>query len=216
MTDRLRDRTREATRERLLDAGQRLFAERGYDRTTAAEIAAAAGVTERTFFRHFATKTDLVMTNWGRLAATMQVAMAAEPQDTEPIEVVRAGVLAFADDLARRVEREPAVSMAVYAGHLPVLSMLEVVLALEFAIAVELGARLEISDELAEVRMAANASVGVLRAAGRAYALGDRGEPLGTTVSDALDRLRPLFDALTDAAARAIPQPARVRSTGAG
>ena len=56
-----RDRKREATRHRLLDAGLRLFAERGYHAVTAAEIADAAGVTERTFFRHFPTSTASVV-----------------------------------------------------------------------------------------------------------------------------------------------------------
>jgi AcrR family transcriptional regulator len=110
-----RDRRREATRDRLLDAGIRLFAERGYAAVTAAEIADAAGVTERTFFRHFPTKTDLILTNWRRLATELHVAMAAMPDGTAPIEVVRAGVGAFAAFLVRTVEARPAPSMAVYA-----------------------------------------------------------------------------------------------------
>lgn len=51
----------ERTRRRLLAAGLELFAERGYDATTVAQIAAAAGVTEMTFFRHFAGKEALVV-----------------------------------------------------------------------------------------------------------------------------------------------------------
>ena len=43
-------------RVRLQLAAVELFQERGFDRTTAAEIAAHVGVTERTFFRHFADK----------------------------------------------------------------------------------------------------------------------------------------------------------------
>ena len=39
---------------RLQEAALDLYAERGFDQTTAAQIAARAGVTERTFFRHFA------------------------------------------------------------------------------------------------------------------------------------------------------------------
>ncbi|HWT95427.1 MAG TPA: TetR family transcriptional regulator, partial [Solirubrobacteraceae bacterium] len=45
-------------RARLQDAAEDLVAERGFDAVTAAEIAAAAGVTERTFFRHFADKRE--------------------------------------------------------------------------------------------------------------------------------------------------------------
>ncbi len=50
----------ERTRRRLLAAGLELFAERGYDATTVAQIAAAAGVTEMTFFRHFAGKREVL------------------------------------------------------------------------------------------------------------------------------------------------------------
>jgi TetR/AcrR family transcriptional regulator, regulator of mycofactocin system len=194
-----RDRRREATRDRLLDAGIRLFAERGYAAVTAAEIADAAGVTERTFFRHFPTKTDLILTNWRRLATELQVAMAAMPDGTPPIEVVRAGVGAFAAFLMRTVEARPAQSMGVYAANLPVLSMLDVVLALEHTVSGELGRRLGRSDEDRRIRMVANASIGLLRAAGRAYALGERAHPLTETAKESIDDLRPLFEALQPA-----------------
>ncbi|GAA1658036.1 TetR/AcrR family transcriptional regulator [Actinoplanes couchii] len=46
--------------ERLKEAALGLFSTRGYDRTTVAEIAAAAGVTERTFFRHYADKREVL------------------------------------------------------------------------------------------------------------------------------------------------------------
>lgn len=47
------------TRERVLEAAQRLFAAQGYRRTGTAQIADAAGVVESTLFRHFATKAQL-------------------------------------------------------------------------------------------------------------------------------------------------------------
>ena len=49
----------ERTRERLLAVALDLFAARGYHATTAAQIAAAAGVSEMTFFRHFPAKEDV-------------------------------------------------------------------------------------------------------------------------------------------------------------
>ena len=49
-----------STRQLLADVGLALFAEHGYDHVTTEQIAAAAGVTQRTLFRHFATKLDLL------------------------------------------------------------------------------------------------------------------------------------------------------------
>ena len=192
----MREQKRAATRQRLLDEGLRLFGERGYDGVTSAEIATAAGVTERTFFRHFATKADLVLANWHRHAAALEAAMAKQPVDARPIDVVRAGVVAFASHLARLVRDEPARSMLGYGSRLPVLTMLEIVLALESSIAEELGRRLGRSSEDLAIRIVANASIGVMRACGRAYVQVDRRTSLPRIVSEHLDELSPLFNAL--------------------
>ncbi len=48
------------SRGRLQEAALALYSERGFDQTTAAEIAKRAGVTERTFFRHFADKREVL------------------------------------------------------------------------------------------------------------------------------------------------------------
>jgi AcrR family transcriptional regulator len=61
MTDVLPGSKRARTRQRLVDRGLELIERQGYDATSVAQIAAAAGVTEMTFFRHFATKEQLVL-----------------------------------------------------------------------------------------------------------------------------------------------------------
>ena len=53
-------RSGEQARRRLQQAALELYRAQGYDRTTTAEIAAQAGVTERTFFRHFADKREVL------------------------------------------------------------------------------------------------------------------------------------------------------------
>jgi AcrR family transcriptional regulator len=204
---RLRDQKREETRQRLLDAARLLFAEKGYEHTTSAEIAQAAGVTERTLFRHFPSKADLMLANFRQHGAALRAAMRDQPHDARPAEVVRAGVLAFAERLARATEQEREETIAAYGERLPVLTMLKIVLSNEAAIAAELGQRLERSDEDADIRMVANASVGVLRAAGRAYVIeGQRRGSLVKTVSEGIDRLAPLFDALDHVASRRRPR----------
>lgn len=61
MKESLRDRQRAQVRADIRRAAFRLFIERGYDAVTTEEIATAAGVSPRTFFRHVPTKEDLLL-----------------------------------------------------------------------------------------------------------------------------------------------------------
>lgn len=74
-------------RGRMREAALELFFEKGYDATTAAEIAARAGVTERTFFRHFADKRE-VLFNEAELGSRLEAAIANASANLGPIEVV--------------------------------------------------------------------------------------------------------------------------------
>lgn len=70
----------------MREAALELFLANGYDRTTAAEIAARAGVTERTFFRHFPDKRE-VLFNEAEMHARLSVAIAEAPPRLGPLEV---------------------------------------------------------------------------------------------------------------------------------
>jgi AcrR family transcriptional regulator len=77
----------------LQQAALELFLERGYDQTTAAEIAARAGVTERTFFRHFADKREVLFGGSDDLHAVLVEKILQAPDVVQPLHVVT-GVLA--------------------------------------------------------------------------------------------------------------------------
>ncbi|WEO77084.1 TetR family transcriptional regulator [Cryobacterium sp. SO2] len=75
-------------RGRLTLSALELFAERGYEQTTAAEIAERAGVTERTFFRYFPDKREVLFMGSKHLQDLVVAAIAAAPASTGPIDVV--------------------------------------------------------------------------------------------------------------------------------
>ena len=91
-------------RGRLAQSAMELFAKRGYDQTTVAEIAERAGLTERTFFRHFADKKE-VLFGANELRDLLVAAVAHAPSSASPMEAVADGLLAagrvFSDE--RRV-----------------------------------------------------------------------------------------------------------------
>ena len=82
----------EPVHRRLQQAALELFGERGYDQTTAAEIAARAGVTERTFFRHFPDKREILFDGEAILRTALATAIADAPAVLEPLQVL---LLAF-------------------------------------------------------------------------------------------------------------------------
>ena len=75
-------------RVRLREAALDLYGERGYDATTTAEIAARAGVTERTYFRHFADKREVLFDGETELRDVMVGATTAAPEDLSPLSLV--------------------------------------------------------------------------------------------------------------------------------
>jgi AcrR family transcriptional regulator len=90
-------------RGRLLRAAIELFSEHGYDATTAAQIAAHAGLTKTTLFRHFADKREILFQGQDALVAAAVAGVVAAPADASPRELVRAGIAslcaAHSDDL---------------------------------------------------------------------------------------------------------------------
>ena len=79
----------------------RLYVERGYEQTTVAEIAGAAGLTARTFFRHFTDKREVLFAGSEFLLARMVEALEAAPAAGGPMRAVAAALGAAAELLGR-------------------------------------------------------------------------------------------------------------------
>jgi AcrR family transcriptional regulator len=79
-------------RERLTHAAMELYRERGFDQTTVAEIADRAGLTERTFFRYFADKREVLFSGQDRVLETYVTAIAGAPETATPMDMVAAAL----------------------------------------------------------------------------------------------------------------------------
>ena len=92
----LRERKKRATRRALRLAALSLAAERGLDHVTTEEIAAAADVSQRTFFNYFSSKEDAIVGNDPDVASRLSSALAARPAHETPLEALRAAFVTYA------------------------------------------------------------------------------------------------------------------------
>jgi AcrR family transcriptional regulator len=89
-------------RGRLEKAAMELFQERGYERTTVEEIAARAGLTERTFFRYFADKREVLFSGSKELEKGIVDGIEGAPREASPLEAVVAAFEAAGAELQDR------------------------------------------------------------------------------------------------------------------
>lgn len=95
-------RWKPGARERLRAAALDLYAERGFEQTTAADIAQAVGLTERTFFRYYADKREVLFDGQDQLQKIFVDAVAAAPAGARSVDIVAGAIEAagafFPDD----------------------------------------------------------------------------------------------------------------------
>jgi len=89
----LRARKKQRTREAIVDAAMQLFAERGFDATTIADVAAAADIAPRTFFGYFPSKEAVVFHDQEALLASFDARLHARERDETAIDAMRAWLL---------------------------------------------------------------------------------------------------------------------------
>jgi AcrR family transcriptional regulator len=85
----LRERKKDETRERLIQAGIELFTQQGYENTSVEEIAERAVYSRATFFRYFASKEDVVFDTIAQEVTTIGQSLEADDAQERPLEVVR-------------------------------------------------------------------------------------------------------------------------------
>jgi AcrR family transcriptional regulator len=101
----LRERKRQQTRQELISAAMRLFEERGYEQTTVAEIASAAGVSTKTFFNYFASKDEVLFPHLSRrIDAAVALIEQRGPDDQMADVLVAAMQHMLADALTEEVD----------------------------------------------------------------------------------------------------------------
>lgn len=94
----LRARKKQATRQALHDAAVRLVQQRGWAATSVADVAAAAGVSTRTFFGYFPTKDDALLAPWAPALDALDAALADRPHGGTALEELRAWLVAHVLD----------------------------------------------------------------------------------------------------------------------
>jgi AcrR family transcriptional regulator len=100
----LRARKKQQTRETIHRAAMKLFAERGFDATTIADIAAAADIAPRTFFSYFESKEDAVFAKFADAFESFDRAMSERPPGTNALEALREWIVGMASGFMGDVE----------------------------------------------------------------------------------------------------------------
>ena len=191
-------RSGEKARWRLQQAALELFSERGYEQTTTFEIAARAGVTERTFFRHFPDKREVLFDGQITLRAALTDAVAEAPETLAPLEVLywafRSVEQILEDNRPFSVPRQQVIASS------PALQERE--LAKEAALAGDLVQALRrrgVDERLAT--LAAQTGMAVFQYAVVSW-FADLSRPLGAYLDDAFDALCRLSSPLAVTEAR--------------
>jgi AcrR family transcriptional regulator len=164
----------------------RLFEERGFETITVDEIAGAAQISVRTFYRYFPAKEDVLQVNIERRAAAVRAALAERPADEAPLHslrVVLAEVVSAEDPVLRRrwtsvVAATPSVLPSVLGG-IQLKSLRNIA---EF-----LGTRLGLPSDSLVPTMLAAAIGGVIQAASTQWFV--HGGDLGATIAEGIEVL---------------------------
>ena len=175
-------------RGRLERAALELYSERGFEQTTVAEIAARAGLTERTFFRHFADKREVLFGGAGQLQDLLVSTLAATPESVAPIDAVGAAFEAASVLLVEERRAYSGMRQATIAANLDLLERELVKLAtLSAALAGTLRER-GVPEPAAS--LTAEAGVSIFKIAFGRWVSETNQRTLGQLIRESLDELK--------------------------
>lgn len=195
-------------RERLEQAAMELFQERGYARTTVEEIAARAGLTERTFFRYFADKREVLFWGASALEKVIVDAIAGAPKTAAPLEALTAALEATAPIFEQRRSYARA-RQALIAAHAELQERELIKLAtLASAVAESLRKR-GVADPAAS--LTAEAGIAIFKIAFERWVQDTEPQELPNHIRAALDELRAVTAGGSTARPASRPQPAARR-----
>lgn len=191
-----RERKKLRTRDELVDAAALLFAERGFDETRTEDIAEAADVSQRTFFRHFPSKEAVLYGDSEALETAFGAAILARPASEGPLAAVAAALRTLTESYAADPERTflQAKLAAAYPS-VSAYSRAVVQRGLERAVIAALAERMDV-DAVADPRpeVIAGAALSALRVALRQWVSAEgRSDLLGlaaTALTSIVDEAR--------------------------
>lgn len=191
MTLGLRERKKRATRDALAAAAVKLAAERGAGNVTVEDIAAAADVSPRTFFNHFATKEEAFVAHDIERAHALLARLREEPLDRPAWPLLTSAL----GDLLDSGSKDRAEVRSLYAIHTDPAVLAHQQLeyaAIEADLLAELARRLPSGDRM-QARLLAGTAVAAMRAAVTTWTEDDQGHTLRRLFDDAVAQLSPAF-----------------------
>jgi AcrR family transcriptional regulator len=141
----LQERKQELVRGEIFNAAWRLFGAHGYEATTVADIAAAAGVSRRTFLRYFSSKEDVLVETTDDLAEAMLAAMAERPSTEPPLVAIERALVPVLEGRLQ-TERTQTIIRLLRESRTLRRAMLERHALMEERLAVQLAARLGVDS----------------------------------------------------------------------
>ena len=174
-------------RGRLVQAAFALYGERGFEQTTVSEIAERAGLTERTFFRHFADKREVLFAGAEALRELITSTVASAPASLAPIDAAAAGLEAAGARIQEGQELAHQRQAIIAAS--PELQERELIKLASLASALAEALRRRGVNEPA-ASLTAEAGIAVFKVAFERWVEETDGRDLSRLIRDSLDELK--------------------------